>query len=64
MVVWMPDTINVFELKAGGTAEEALRQIDDRGYAIPYTTDERKVIKEDVTFDVETRTISSWLTAY
>ena len=24
----------------------------------------RKVIKVDVTFDVETRTISSWLTAY
>lgn len=63
MVVWMPDTIYVFELKAGGTAEEALQQIDDKGYAIPYTTDERKVVKVGVAFDTEVRSISSWLTA-
>jgi hypothetical protein len=62
MVVWMPDTIYVFELKAGGTAEEALKQIDDKGYAIPYTIDERKVVKVGVAFDTETRSISSWLT--
>lgn len=62
MVVWMPDTIYVFELKAGGTAEEALQQIDDKGYAIPYTTDERKVVKVGVAFDTEVRSISSWLT--
>ena len=62
MVVWMPDTIYVFELKADGTAEEALRQIDEKGYAIPYTTDKRKVVKVGVAFDTETRSISSWLT--
>ena len=61
MVVWMPDTIYVFELKSGGTAEEALKQIDDKGYAIPYTTDKRNVVKVGVAFDIETRTISSWL---
>ena len=44
-------------------AEEALNQIDDKGYAIPYTTDERKVVKVGVAFDAETRTICSWLTA-
>ena len=62
MVVWMPDTIYVFELKAGGTAEEALKQIDNKGYAIPYTADERKVVKVGIAFDTETRSISSWLT--
>ena len=31
MVVWMPDTTYVFEMKISGTAEEALAQIDDRG---------------------------------
>jgi hypothetical protein len=62
MVVWMPDTIYVFELKSSGTAEEALKQIDDKGYAIPYTADERKVVKVGVAFDTETRSISSWLT--
>ena len=63
MVVWMPDTIYVFELKAGGTAEEALKQINDKGYAIPYMADGRKVLKVGVTFDIKTRTIGSWLTA-
>ena len=63
MVVWMSDAIYVFEFKAGGTAEEALQQIDDKGYAIPYTTDQRKVVKVGVAFKTETRTISSWLTA-
>ena len=64
MVVWMPDTIYVFELKADGTAEEALKQIDDKGYAIPYTTDKRKVVKVGIAFDTERCTISSWLTDY
>jgi len=35
MVVWMPDTVYVFEMKVRGTAQEALQQIDDHGYAIP-----------------------------
>lgn len=39
MVVWMPDTIYVFEMKIYGTAKEALEQIDNKGYAIPYQTD-------------------------
>lgn len=63
MVVWMPDTIYVFELKADGTAEEALQQIEDKGYAIPYITDKRKVVKVGIAFDKETRTISSWVSA-
>ena len=33
MVVWMPDTVYVFELKANGTAQEALAQIDSKGKA-------------------------------
>ena len=34
MVVWMPDTIYVFELKMNGTAQETLEQIDDKGYPL------------------------------
>ena len=36
MVVWMPDTIYVFELKVGGTAQEALQQIDEK--TMPFHT--------------------------
>ena len=62
MVVWMPNTIYVFELKADGTAAEALRQIDDKGYAIPYDSDGRQVVKVGVVFDADTRTIDRWQT--
>lgn len=60
MVVWMPNTTYVFELKAGGTAEEALQQIDDKGYAIPYVCEGQKIVKVGVSFDISTRTINSW----
>ena len=63
MVVWMPDAIYVFELKVTGTAQEALEQIDDKGYAIPYDTDGRKVVKVGAKFDVETRVPESWVIA-
>ena len=55
MVVWMPDAIYVFELKVGGTAQEALQQIDSHDYAIPYQTDGRPVVKVGVRFDGEKR---------
>ena len=39
MVVWMPETTYVFELKVNGTAQEALEQIDSKSYALPYQSD-------------------------
>ena len=61
MVVWMPDTVYVFEMKITGTAREALVQIDSRSYALPYETEDRKVVKVGVKFDVETRTPVEWV---
>ena len=61
MVVWMPDTIYVFELKVNGTAQEALQQIDSHGYAIPYQTDGRPVVKVGVKFDAEKRVPEEWI---
>lgn len=61
MVVWMPDTIYVFELKVGGTAQEALQQIDEKNYAIPYQTDGRPVVKVGVKFDAEKRVPEEWV---
>ena len=63
LVVWMPDTIYVFELKVNGTAQEALQQIDERGYAEPYMTDGRKVVKVGVKFNAETRVPDDWVIA-
>ena len=61
MVVWMPDTTYVFELKVNSTAKEALEQIDDRGYAIPYKTDGRSVVKIGVRFNADTRVPEEWV---
>jgi hypothetical protein len=61
MVVWMEDTVYVFELKTSGTPSDALSQIQQRGYAIPYESEGRKVVKVGVTFDVNTRTVDDWL---
>ena len=61
MVVWMPDTTYVFELKVNGTALEALEQIDTKDYALPYKTEGRKVVKIGVKFDSETRIPEEWV---
>ena len=60
MVVWMPDTVYVFELKVNDTAENALKQIDDKSYAIPYQADNRSVVKVGVRFDSATRVPVEW----
>ena len=50
----------VMELKLDGTVEEALRQIDDKGYAIPYEADGRRIVKVGIRFSSEERTITEW----
>lgn len=63
MVVWMPDTIYVFEFKTTGTAQEALAQIDDKGYALPYQSGGRRVVKAGVRFNPDTRIPEDWVIA-
>lgn len=53
--------IYVFEFKLNGTAEQALQQIDDKGYLIPYLSDGREIVKVGVEFSAETRNLSRWL---
>jgi outer membrane protease len=43
---------------------KALKQIDDKGYAIPYQADGRRVVKVGVSVDADTRTIKDWNVAY
>jgi hypothetical protein len=61
-VVKTDDTIYVFEFKLteSATAEEALQQIDDKGYLIPFTAGNRKLVKIGVEFSIEKRGISGW----
>jgi hypothetical protein len=61
MVVSMPDTTYVFELKTEGTAEQALQQIDEKDYALAYETDGRNVVKVGVKMNAADRTIENWV---
>ena len=61
MVVFMPDTIYVIELKINGAAGEALRQINDRGYARRYDTDPRRIVKAGIGFSVEQRAMTDYI---
>ncbi|GHT49534.1 ATPase AAA [Bacteroidia bacterium] len=63
LVVWLKDTIYVFEFKLSenATAEEALAQIDDKGYLIPYSAGKQKVVKIGAEFSRAERTLSRWV---
>ena len=53
--------IYIIELKYDGSAEAALRQIEETRYARPWQTDGRTIFKIGANFSSKTRTIESWL---
>ena len=59
-VVITPDAVYAFEFKLNGTAEEALKQIDEKGYLIPYRLDGKRLVKVVVNFSKETRNIGEY----
>jgi hypothetical protein len=62
-VVKTADSIYVFEFKmdTNATAEEALAQIDEKGYLVPYTADSRRLVKVGVELSIEVRGIVRWV---
>ena len=52
--------IYVFEFKLDGSAEDALKQIDDKGYMIPYTLEGKAIVKVGVNFNTSIRNIEDW----
>ena len=55
--------IYIIEIKINGSAEVALKQIEDKGYARKFADDERKLFKIGVRFSTKSRCIDSWKTA-
>jgi hypothetical protein len=51
------------EFKFDGTAEEAMQQINDKNYTLPFAVDGRKLIKVGVNFSSKTRNIERWIIA-
>ena len=61
MVVKTDRYIYVMEFKLDGTAEEAIRQINEKGYAAPFTSDGRTLYKIGVNFSNAIRGIERWI---
>jgi hypothetical protein len=60
VTITTPNYVYVVELKINSTPEVALKQIDEKGYALPYMEGRRAVYKIGVNFSTETRTLSEW----
>ena len=60
VVITLPSVVYVMELKFDGSADAALRQIDEKGYLIPYTADGIRLVKVGVNYSSEERTITEW----
>ncbi len=52
--------VYVIEYKVNHSVDEALQQIEDKGYATPYLSDPRKLIKIGMNFSSECRGLESW----
>lgn len=59
-VVECPRYVYIMESKLNGSADTALQQIKDKGYAKPYAADSRKVIAIGINFSSEKGTIDGY----
>ena len=60
MIVQTKDYIYIFEFKLDKTADEALKQIEEKGYAKPFATDQRPLYKIGVNFSSSKRCVDGW----
>ena len=60
VVIQTKDYVYVLELKVDKSVDNALAQIDDKGYAIQDSADGRKVVKCGVTISSDKRNITHW----
>ena len=60
-VVETPKFVYVFEFKIRGTSEEALAQINEKGYPDRFTSDPRKLFKIGCAFDWDARNLGKWV---
>ncbi|MBQ0005967.1 MAG: ATP-binding protein, partial [Alistipes sp.] len=61
MVVKTPKFCYVLEFKLDGTAEEALAQISDKNYTLPFEIEDQQIIRIGINFDSKARNIDKVL---
>ena len=62
LIVHTADIIYIFELKlwSAGSADDAIAQIKEQGYATPYRESGKKILLVGASFDPEKRNIGEW----
>ena len=60
MTVQTKDYVYIFEFKFNKSAQEALAQIDEKGYAERFQSDERTLMKIGVNYSTAERNINEW----
>ncbi len=61
LVVKTPRYLYLFEFKINRSAQDAMDQINNRDYLLPFRADGREIIKVGANFDDSIRSITSWL---
>jgi hypothetical protein len=59
-IVETPEYVYIFEFKRDGSAAEALSQIEEKDYAVPYAADSRKLYRIGASFNSEKRVLEEW----
>lgn len=60
VIIESDNDIYIFEFKLDKSAAEALQQIEDKQYALPYLNDGRAIHKIGVNISSESRTVDDW----
>ena len=60
MIVTTQNYIYIFEFKIDKSADEAIKQIKEKGYHLPFAVDARPTVLIGVNFSSEKRTIEEW----
>ena len=60
IVIQTPHYIYIMELKINQSAEVALQQIEEKGYAQPFENDSRQLFKIGINFSTEKKLINEW----
>ena len=61
VIIETDNDVFIFEFKLDGSAQDALKQIEEKQYAVPYLDDKRNVHKIGVNISSESRTVEEWI---
>ena len=61
LLIGTSEYVYIIELKFEGSAEEALAQINEKQYSLPFAVGNRKIVKIGANVSKETRGIANWI---